>query len=112
MRPAAPAPQAAPAPAAANPRRSQRDAIAAALLAQAEKRAGTRLSDPDDVAAPELEPSPEDFSEGGDAPVPDMPEGFGGMDEAEFAGLADEAASAAPDDFIPDADPDLGRRGR
>ena len=112
LRPAAPAPQAAPAPAAANPRRSQRDAIAAALLAQAEKRAGTRLSDPDDVAAPELEPSPEDFSEGGDAPVPDMPEGFGGMDEAEFAGLADEAASAAPDDFIPDADPDLGRRGR
>ena len=44
--------------------------------------------------------------------MPDIPEGFGGMDEAEFAGLADEAASAAPDDFIPDADPDLGRRGR
>ena len=114
-RPAAPAPQAGPASAHADPRRSQRDAIAAALLAQAEKRAGTRLSDPDAFGGAELEPSPEDFAEGGDAPVPDMPDmpdGLGGMDEAEFAGLADEAAVAAPDDLIPDADPDLGRRGR
>lgn len=109
-RAAAPVPQASQIQ--ANPRRSQRDAIAAALLAQAEKRAGSKLSDPDALTPAELAPSPEDFSEGGGTPVPDMPEGFGGMDEAEFAGLADEAPFAPADDFIPDADPDLGRRSR
>lgn len=86
--------------------RSRRDAIARALREQAEKRAGMRLEDPDQ----EFADAPGDFVDGlNEGPFQDMPEGFdAGMDDAELAGLASEAAENLPGG-IPDADPDVRR---
>lgn len=89
--------------------RSRRDAIARALREQAEKRAGMKLEDPDQVF-------PEDSGafavDGNEAMPPEMPEGFGdGMADEEFSGLLEEAQENLPGD-VPDADPDMrGRTG-
>ena len=93
-------------PAASAPKsaaRARRDAIAAALLAQAEKRMGARIDDPDRQG----ESLPDDPS-APPAASAEMPEGFdAGLDDAELAGLADEAALSADfgGDELPPDDP-------